>query len=68
MIKALVVLYTMELQNILSHLFEKDQAHPKVADALQCYSGQVLAMIVWPLLYARQNKFKISLPLWLEVI
>ncbi len=63
-----IVPYTMELQKILSHLFEKDQAHSKIADALQCYSGQVPALIVWPLLYARQNKFRISLPLWLELI
>ena len=57
-----IVPYTMELQNILSHLFEKDQDYSKIADALQCYSGQVPALIVWPLLYARQGKFKISLP------
>ena len=58
-----IVPYTMELEKILSHLFEKDQAHLEIADTLQCYSGQVPALIVWPLLYDRQNKFKISLPL-----
>ncbi len=55
--------YAMGLQKILSHLFEKDQAHWKMADALQCYSGQVPALIVWPLLYASQNKFKVSVGL-----
>ncbi len=29
-----IVPYTMELQKILSHLLEKDQAHFKIADAL----------------------------------
>ncbi len=40
-----IVPYTMGLQKILFHLFEKDQALWKIADALQCYSGQVPALI-----------------------
>ena len=33
-----LVPYTKELENILSHLFEKDQTYSKIADAVQCYS------------------------------
>ncbi len=50
--------YTMGLQKILSHLFEKNQVHRKITDALRCYSGQMPALTVWPLLYARQKQIQ----------
>ncbi len=56
-----VLLCNMKLQMILSHLLEKDQAHSYVADSLQRYGRQMTALIVWPLVNASLNKFKIFL-------